>query len=92
MKNVKEAEQAKYKAKFDKTHKEINFAVGDLTWVYFGLPVTGRTYKLLPRFNGPYEVIQQLDNVTYRLKKGEKSIVAHVQRLLPYHEWEKVLV
>ena len=46
IKNVKEIEQAKYKAKFDKTHKDIKFVIGDLTWVYFGLPVAGRTFKL----------------------------------------------
>ena len=37
-------------------------------------------------------IIQQLDAVTYRLKKEEKIVVAHVQRLLPYHEWEKIIV
>ena len=92
LKNVKEREQENYKSKFDKTHKEIKFAIGDLTWVYFGTPVAGKTYKLLPRFIGPYTIIQQLDAVTYRLKKEEKIVVAHVQRLLPYHAWEKIIV
>ena len=92
VKNVKEVEQAKYKAKFDKTHKEIKFAIGDLTWVNFGTPVAGKTYKLLPRFIGPYTIIQQLDAVTYRLKKEEKIVVANVQPLLPYHAWEKIIV
>ena len=92
VKNIKEQEQLKYKTQFDKTHKEIRFGLGDLVWVYFGLPVVGKTTKLLPRFQGPYEVTAQLDSVTYRLKKDEKLIVAHVQRLIPFHEWEKVLI
>ena len=92
VRNVKEIEQAKYKAKFDLTHKDIKFSMGDLTWVYFGLPISGQTYKLLPRFKGPYEIIEQLDSVTYRLKRENKIIVAHVQRLLPYYEWEKVVI
>ena len=48
--------------------------------------------KLLRRFEGPYRVESQLDNVTYRLKKEEKIIVAHVQRMLRYYEWEQVVV
>lgn len=86
---VKETEQAKYKAYFDKTHKHIEFKVKDLAWVYFGRPQTGKTYKLLPRFEGPFEVIAKLDKVTYRLKKSDRVIVSHVQRLLPFHSWEK---
>ena len=48
--------------------------------------------KLLRRFEGPYRVESQLDNVTYRLKKEEKIIVAHVQIMLRYYEWEQVVV
>ena len=64
VKNIKEEEQLKYKSQFDKTHKEIRFDLGDLVWVYFGLPVAGKTTKLLPRFKGPYKVTDQLDSVT----------------------------
>ena len=48
--------------------------------------------KRLLRFDGPYIVESQLDNVTYRLKKEEKIKVAHVQRMLRYYEWEQVVV
>ena len=57
-------------------------------WVYFGLTVIGKTHKLLPRFDGPYQIINKLDNVTYRVKRDNKIQVAHVQRLIKYHEWE----
>ena len=67
----------------------MEFGLGDLVWVYFGLPEAGKTFKLLPRFDGPYEVVAKLDAVTYRLRKDEKIIVAHVQRMLKYHQWEK---
>jgi hypothetical protein len=73
VRNVKEIEQSNYKSKFDKTHKAIKFSIQDLTWVYFGLPETGKNFKLLPRFDGSYEIIRQLDNVTYRVKKGDKK-------------------
>ena len=85
----KEIEQAKYKSYFDKSHKHVEFGIGDPVWVYFGLPEAGKTTKLLPRFDGPYEVISKLDSVTYRLKKDEKVVVAHVQRLIKFHKWER---
>ena len=66
----------------------MEFIEGDKVWVYYGLPEIGKTFKLLPRFDGPYEVIKRLDNVIYRVKKGDKIVVAHVQRLLKYYEWE----
>jgi len=88
LRNFKESEQLKYKSYFDKSHKKVEFMEGEKVWVYFGLPETGKTFKLLPRFDGPYEIIRQLDNVTYRVKKGDKMVVAHVQRLLKFHEWE----
>ena len=88
LKNTKEIEQAKYKAYFDKTHKHIAFDEGELVWVYFGLPETGKTKKLLPRFDGPFIILSKLDHVTYRLQKDKRIIVAHVQRLLRFHKWE----
>ena len=92
IKIVKELEQEKYKKYFDQNHKDIKFQIGEKVWVYFGNPITGKTFKLLPRFEGPYVVTSQLDKVTYRLKKGEEVMVAHVQRMLRYHEWEKILL
>ena len=61
-----------------------NFKEGDLVWVYFGHPEKGKTHKLLPRFDGPYQIINKLDNVTYRVKRDKQIIVTHVQRLLKY--------
>ena len=57
VRNVKEIEQAKYKAYFDKTHKQIEFNEGEKIWVYFGLPEAGKTQKLLPRFDGPCVIL-----------------------------------
>ena len=83
--NHKEIYQQKYKVYFNKSHKNIEFKEGDFVWVYFGSPENGKTQKLLPRFEGPFEIVNRLDNVTYRLKKENKIIIAHVQRLLKYH-------
>ena len=88
LRHHKEIEQAKYKAYFDQKHKHVEFKVGDLVWVYFGLPEAGKTHKLLSRFEGPYEILAKLDSVTYRLEKDHKVVVAHVQRLIKFHKWE----
>ena len=85
---MKEIEQAKYKAVFDQTHKDIQFNIGDQVWVYFGQPRARKTQNLLPRFEGPFTVIHRLDSNTYRVQKDNKLIVAHVQRLLRFHKWE----
>ena len=59
VKNIKEKEQEKYKEYYDKTHKDIEFKEGDLVWVYFRLSEKEKTHKLLPRFDGPYLIINQ---------------------------------
>lgn len=80
-------EQAKYKRIYDLTHKDIQFQIGDKVWVHFGLPQPVLTTKLLPRFEGPFEVIEKLDSVTYRVMDDNRVFPSHVQRMLPYYKW-----
>ena len=87
LRNHKEMEQAKYKRIYDLTHKDIQFQIGDKVWVHFGLPQPGLTTKLLPRFEGPFEVIEKLDSVTYRVMDDNRVFPSHVQRMLPYYKW-----
>ena len=48
----------------------------------------GKTHKLLPKFNGPFEVIEEINPVSYRVQNEKKVFLAHVQRLLPYNAWD----
>jgi hypothetical protein len=64
LRSDKELMQAKYKQRYDATHKNKVFQIGDLVWVHSSLPKLGLTQKLLSRFEGPYEVIERLDQVT----------------------------
>jgi hypothetical protein len=87
LRESKASQQQAYKAKYDRTHKDITFNIGDEVWVHNGLPKEGQTFKLSSRFEGPYRVIQQLDRVTYRVEDEFKNFPVHVQRLLPYYRW-----
>ena len=84
--------QAKYKAYYDKSHKQIKFAINDQVLVFFGIPKKGCTHKLLPRWEGPYQIMEQIDSVTYRVVscipgKTEKTFLTHVQRLRLFKPW-----
>ena len=57
--------------------------------VYLPVPKKGFSQKLLPKWDGPYEVIDQLSSVSYRVKKDNKVLVLHVQRLMTYTPWEQ---
>ena len=84
----KEKEQLKYKSYYDAHHKTVDFKIGSAVWVHFGLPEVGLTHKLLPRFDGPYEILEKLDQVTYRVTDQARMFPVHVQRMLPYYTWE----
>ena len=47
-----------------------------------------KTYKLLPRFEGFFEIMKRLDAVKCSLKNDYKLKVSHVHRLLKYFVWE----
>jgi hypothetical protein len=81
-------DQHYYKNYYDRTHKNVKFEEGALVWIHFHLPEANKTHKLLPRFEGPYKVIKKIDAVTYRVQNEHRSFMVHVQRMLPYYEWE----
>lgn len=73
-----------YKNQYDKTHKEVEFKIGDLVMVYWPVPKKGFTQKLLPKWQGPFKIVSKISTLTYRIEKDAKTIAIHVQRLLRY--------
>jgi transposase InsO family protein len=71
-------EQTKYKDYYDQRHIAVEFDLGDEVLVLFDAPVKG---PLVPRWEGPFEVIRKLDSVTYRIQNNDKIMAIHVQRL-----------
>ena len=90
----KESTQEKYKNYYDKTHKPIKFEIGDMVMVFIPATTTGLSYKLLSHWEGPYEVLNRINAVTYRIKvvKGHKIELraVHVQQLKKYKPWQQI--
>ena len=56
--------------------------------VFWPIPKKGYALKLLPRWNGPYQIVSQVETYTYRFSKNHKVFCVHVQRLAKYESWE----
>jgi len=82
--------QETYKQYYDRTQKPVNFEVGEQVYVYFPAPKQGFSYKLLAKWDGPFEVKGKLNEVTYRVRKqdGTRELVVHVQRMQRYRPWK----
>ena len=72
---------SKYKFYYDKFHQDIRYQPGEKVMLYWPVPKRGLSYKLLPKWDGPYTITKQLGNVTYRIEKEGRSLAVHVQRL-----------
>jgi hypothetical protein len=60
---------AKYKINGDKGRKQLDFAPDDLVWLHFGKEYFPdlRKYKLMPRVDGPFKVIEKINENAYNL-------------------------
>jgi hypothetical protein len=69
---LKQAQQH-YKQFYDQKHKEVEFVVGQWVWLRLlhrpiaSLDVKGRD-KLGPKFYGPFQIVEGIGDVAYRLK------------------------
>jgi hypothetical protein len=41
---------------------------------------------LVPRWEGPFKIVSQLSQVTYRVENAHRLFIAHVQRMTPHIE------
>jgi hypothetical protein len=68
-----------------------SFVTGDKVWLDArNIPIRTPSRKLSSRRYGPYEVIQKISPVTYRIKLpntlGKMHNVFHIDLLIPHHE------
>ena len=91
-KNALDATQQRSKAYADKHRREVPLAVGDdvlLNTKHLNLKTPlYRTRKLMPRYVGPFEVLERIGAVVYRLRlpdtMNRPHDVFHVSLLKPY--------
>jgi hypothetical protein len=74
--------QQKYKHHYDKGTRRRSLAVGDKVLVL--LPTDNN--KLLLQWKGPFEVIDVLNRMDYRVQVGDKQNVFHINLLKKYEE------
>lgn len=78
--------QKKY---YDEAHRIIKYNQGDMVMVQFPFQEVGKSPKLAPKYRGPFEVIQKISDLNYKIKlvlnnKTTEDII-HVRRLKPYY-------
>jgi transposase InsO family protein len=84
-----EEAQKRMKEQYDKKSNEINYQVGELTWVWFPHLQVGASKKLLNKYSGPYVLIEQTSPVNFKIAKAHNNQVlkypVHVNRLKKYY-------
>ncbi|GAV74629.1 hypothetical protein CFOL_v3_18109 [Cephalotus follicularis] len=88
---IKQNEQ--YKRRVDKHRKQVVFKEGDLVWIHLRQErfPAGRFGKLKPRADGPFKVLQRINDNAYKIELPGKYNVSgtfNVAYLSPYYDDE----
>jgi transposase InsO family protein len=89
LQNHKQIAALKYKEYYDKSHKNIVYKIGEKVLIHCPIAENETLkYKLGKRWRGPFEIIAQIDRVTYRVKQEGvrtlKMFPVHIQRMKKY--------
>ncbi|UYV81816.1 hypothetical protein LAZ67_20002572 [Cordylochernes scorpioides] len=61
------ARQNKSKQLYDRTHREVKYAINDLVLIWTPIRKVGRADKLQRRYIGPYQILRQTSPVNYEV-------------------------
>jgi transposase InsO family protein len=82
--------QVKQKGKRKEIHDEkVNekeFQLGDQVKLISENVRQGRSKKLGPNWTGPYEIVEKIGEVNFRIKKGSKEKVVHANKLKLFYD------
>ena len=81
---TKSQNQQKYKEYYDRHHKPVDVKVGDMVMMHRPTTVRGLSSELLPKWEGPYNVIEEINPVTFKIANESNVFVRHVQSLRRY--------
>ncbi|XP_078799615.1 uncharacterized protein LOC144990300 [Oryzias latipes] len=77
------------KRQYDKNICQVQYKIGDAVWYLLKgtKRVKNKVRKFLPSYEGPYFVVDHLDDLVYRIKKGprSKAKIVHHDKLKLYH-------
>jgi hypothetical protein len=84
--NHKQAVALKYKEYYDKSYQNIAFNIGEKVLIHYPIAENeSLKYKLGKRWRGPFEIMAQIDPVSYRVKqqgmRTNKTFPVHIQRI-----------
>ena len=84
-----EQSNKKYKERADRRRKKVVFKTGDLVWIYLRKArfPTGRYGKLQPRADGPFRVLERINDNAYKIElPGDYNVSGtfNVADLSPY--------
>ena len=86
--NIQRTQQA-MKARYDRSAREPQFAVGDKVWVYTPKTKKGLSRKLMHHWHGPFRITEKCSPVHFRLRTCDNrlvSITVHANRMKPYYD------
>jgi hypothetical protein len=86
--SASEGSQWPKKASYNRMVNSMGFQEGDQVWLYCPTETRGKSPKLQPSWEGPYNVITWINDVVYQIQQHLKAkmIVEHLDRLAPYLE------
>jgi hypothetical protein len=87
--NHKQAVALKYKEYYDKSYQNIAYNIGEKALIHYPIAENeSLKYKLGKRWRGPFEIMAQIDPVSYRVKQQGmrtiKTFPVHIQRIKKY--------
>jgi len=77
-----------YDTQMSNVHRYVRtkFKVGDPVKIYsFAKPKFGQFQKWLPRWEGPFVIVEFLSSTNVTIQKGTKKQIVHLNRILPYY-------
>ena len=72
--------------RYDRGSREVALEVGDKAWLHNPRRRKGLSPKLQSSWEGPYDIVQKISAVTFRIRRGRrgKSKIVHADRLWKY--------